>query len=423
MADTAREIDVAYVEMHGERIAYHQAGTGEVVLLVHGMAGSSESWKALIPLLAQNYRVIALDLLGHGRSDKPRADYSLGAFAAGLRDFLDELHVDRVTLVGHSLGGGIAMQFFYQHPEYCQRLVLVSSGGLGPDVGWILRMLSAPGAELVLPVIAPKLLLALGNTIRPWLGGTPLGSVEADQAWQAYSSLSERPTRSAFLHTLRSVVDYGGQAVSALSRLRLRAEVPTLVIWGDRDPIIPVEHGHAVQAARPNSTLAVLPGLGHFPHVQAPAEVAAAIDEFIAANPVRKQTGDDVPAAVAERTLVAAFGDDLAVRHQIDVAVGLLMGLRGCSHSEADNEFRTAVSETGLSAEALARAFVSTAGEATDPVDATDSDDAAGQVSPRLVVQSRWQPLLAARGLDHEPASIPAGLRVRYGPENDAVMC
>ncbi|WP_413783611.1 alpha/beta fold hydrolase [Mycolicibacterium chubuense] len=317
---------------------------------------------------------------------------------------------DTRRAVGHSLGGGIAMQFFYQHPEYCQRLVLVSSGGLGPDVAWVLRILSAPGAELVLPVIAPKLLLALGNKVRPWLGRTRLGSVEADQAWQAYSSLSERPTRSAFLHTLRSVVDYRGQAVSALSRLQVRSEVPTLVIWGARDPIIPVEHSHTVRTARPDSTVTVLPGLG-FPHVQAPAVVASVIDEFIAANPVHEQN------SVAERTLVEDLGGDLRIRHQIHVAVGLLMGLRGCSQSEAHNEFHAAVAETGLSAEALARALISIYSGTTEP------ENAADQVNRRLVVRSRWQPLLSARGLGHVPATIPPGLRARYGPSNESVMC
>ena len=145
--------EVRYVELHGSRVAYREAGSGEVVLLIHGMAGSSDGWRAVLPELAKHYRVIAPDLLGHGQSDKPRTEYSLGAFAASLRDLLDELGISGATIVGHSLGGGVAMQFLYQHPEYCPRLILISSGGLGPDVGWILRLLAAPGAELVLPVI------------------------------------------------------------------------------------------------------------------------------------------------------------------------------------------------------------------------------------------------------------------------------
>jgi pimeloyl-ACP methyl ester carboxylesterase len=272
--------DIQYVEMHGERVAYRDAGSGEVVLLIHGMAGCSDTWNAVLPRLARHYRVIAPDLLGHGRSAKPRTDYSLGAFAAGLRDLLDELGISRATIIGQSLGGGVAMQFLYQHPQYCRRLILIGSGGLGPDVGWMLRLLAAPGAEFLLPVIAPKAVVTLGNRLRPVLGALGLGSPTAEQTWMSYSSLSDPPTRAAFLRTLRSVVDYRGQAVSALSRLGVHLEVPSLVIWGDRDPIIPVAHAYSVQAARPGARLKVLPGLGHYPHVEAAGEVADAIHEF-----------------------------------------------------------------------------------------------------------------------------------------------
>lgn len=272
--------DIEYVELHGERVAYRDVGSGEAVLLIHGMAGCSDTWRAIVPRLAECYRVIAPDLLGHGRSAKPRTDYSLGAFAAGLRDLLDDLGISRVTVIGQSLGGGVAMQFLYQHPEYCRRLILISSGGLGPDVGWVLRLLAAPGAELLLPVIAPKAVVTLGNRLRPALRAMGLGSPSAEQTWQSYSSLSDPPTRAAFQRTLRSVVDYRGQSVSALSRLSVHGEVPTLVIWGDRDPIIPVAHAYSVLEARPGSRLKVMPGLGHYPHVEAAPEVADAIHEF-----------------------------------------------------------------------------------------------------------------------------------------------
>ena len=162
--------DINFLELHGDRVAYRDVGNGdEVLLLIHGMAGSSETWRAVIPQLAKKYRVIAPDLLGHGQSAKPRSDYSLGAFAVLLRDLLDELGITRVTIAGQSLGGGVAMQFVYQHPDYCQRLVLISSGGLGPDVGRTLRLLSAPGAELIMPVIAPPPVVRAGNKVRAWL--------------------------------------------------------------------------------------------------------------------------------------------------------------------------------------------------------------------------------------------------------------
>jgi len=284
--------DVKFLDLHGDRVAYRDEGSGEVLLLIHGMAGSSDAWRELIPRLAKNYRVVAPDLLGHGQTVKPRGDYSLGAFAVSLRDLLDELGIAQATIVGHSLGGGVAMQFLYQHPDYCERLILIGSGGLGSEVGLILRLLSAPGAEFVLPVIAPSPVLKAGNKIGSWFTASGMRNPRASEIWRAYSSFSDRPTRDAFLRTLRSVVDYRGQAVSALNRLHVRAELPTLAIWGEDDQIIPVEHGHAAMAARPGGRLEVLPGVGHFAHVEAPTEVAEIIDDFMRST--KHDTGVDV---------------------------------------------------------------------------------------------------------------------------------
>ena len=274
--------EVKFLQLHGDRIAYRDEGNGEVVLLIHGMAGSSETWRSVIPPLSKKFRVIAPDLLGHGESAKPRTDYSLGAFAVWLRDFLDELGVSRATVVGHSLGGGVAMQFVYQHPDYAQRLILISSGGLGPDVGWVLRLLSAPGAEFVLPIVAPPPVLSVGNKLRSWMKGAGIRSPRGAELWSAYSSLSDAQTRQSFLRTLRSVVDYRGQAVSALNRLRLREDLPVMAIWGERDGIIPVDHAYAAHEARTDSRLEVLPDVGHFAQVEAPEQVVELIEDFIA---------------------------------------------------------------------------------------------------------------------------------------------
>lgn len=274
--------ETRFVEIHGVRQAVVDQGDGdEVLLLIHGMAGSAETWRAVLPQLAKKYRVIAPDLLGHGQSSKPRTDYSLGAFAVGLRDLLDEIGVRSATVVGHSLGGGVAMQFLYQHPEYCRRLVLIGSGGLGPDVGWILRLLAAPGAELVMPVIAPPPVLRAGNAVRSWLTSVGLRSPRGAEIWNAYSSFADSETREAFLRTLRSVVDYRGQSVSALNRLNLREALPVLAIWGEDDNIIPVDHAYSALQARPDCRLEILPGIGHFAQVEAPFEVIELIDEFI----------------------------------------------------------------------------------------------------------------------------------------------
>ena len=175
--------EVKYLELHGDRVAYQEAGAGEALLLIHGMAGSSATWRAVLPQLSKKYRVVAPDLFGHGESAKPRGDYSLGAFAVSLRDLLDELGITRATVVGQSLGGGVAIQFTYQHRDYCERLALISSGGLGPDLSWILRILSAPGAELVLPVVAPRPVVNVANKLGSWLTSAGIHSPHAGELW------------------------------------------------------------------------------------------------------------------------------------------------------------------------------------------------------------------------------------------------
>lgn len=266
---------VKTMTLHGDRVAYRDEGRGEVVLLIHGIGGSSDTWSGVIPLLAKRYRVIAPDLLGHGQSDKPRGDYSVGAFAVVLRDLLDELGVTRVTVVGHSLGGGIAMQFAHQHRQYCDRIVLISSGGFGSDVSHVFRLLSLPGSEFVLPIMASRPSVAAGNLLRALAGSA--------ERFAARPALSNRDHRRAFLRTLRSVVDVRGQAVTAIGRLCCSDDLPALIISGDRDRIIPVDHAHAAHAAMPNSRLRVLAGVHHHPPTEEPEKVAGLIDEFLTA--------------------------------------------------------------------------------------------------------------------------------------------
>lgn len=272
--------------LHGHEIAYRVAGDADapVVVLVHGMAGSSSTWREVIATLAAQHRVIAPDLLGHGQSAKPQGDYSLGAHASLLRDLLLSLGVDHATIVGQSLGGGVTMQFAYQYPEMCERLVLVNSGGLGRDVNWILRMLSLPGAELVLPLAVPRFVTERGNALSKWLHGKGVRPPRVAEMWQAYASLSNGENRTAFLRTLRSVVDAAGQTVSARDRLYLTEAMPTLIVWGDADPIIPVEHGIEAHEAMPGSRLEVFEGVGHFPHVEVPDQFTEVLVDFIAST-------------------------------------------------------------------------------------------------------------------------------------------
>lgn len=285
-------IPLHYEVIHGHEVGYRVAGDGdETILLIHGMAGSSRTWRDVMPGLAERYRVIAPDLLGHGESAKPMGDYSLGAHASGLRDLLARLDIDRVTVVGQSLGGGVALQLAYQHPEVAERLVLVSSGGLGREVSILLRLLSLPGSEFVLPLVVPSFIRDRGNSVNRWLGDRGIRHSRFAEMWRAYASLAEPDNRQAFVRTLRAVVDMGGQTVSANDRLYLAAAVPTLILWGDRDDIIPVEHAYAAHEAMPGSRLEIFPGVGHFPQSEAPQHFVEVLEDFLATT-VPAETGN-----------------------------------------------------------------------------------------------------------------------------------
>ena len=277
-----------HIEIHGHDIAYRLAGEGETILLIHGMAGSSRAWREVMPALAEHHRVLAPDLLGHGASGKAATDYSLGAHASMLRDLMGRLGIDRATVVGHSLGGGVAMQLAYQYPDRCERLVLVASGGLGREVSMILRALSLPGAELVLPIVTPAFVRKLGNALSAWLWDRGVRSGRAAEMWGAYASLGDAETRRAFFRTLRAVVDPGGQAVSATDRLYLAELTPTLIMWGDADPIIPVDHARAANAAMPGSRLEIFEGVGHFPQSEAPKRFVEVLRDFVDATPAAR---------------------------------------------------------------------------------------------------------------------------------------
>ncbi len=284
-ARSAREPELEHVELHGHRVGFLRAGSGPLIVLIHGITSSSDVWRPVIRRLAERYTVVAPDLLGHGRSAKPRGDYSLGAYASGIRDLLGVLGYERGTAVGHSLGGGVAMQFAYQFPEYCERLVLVSSGGLGRDVNPLLRAATLPGSELVLPIITSEYALRAGEAVGAAVErvGLKLAHDVAEFA-RGYASLADGDARHAFLHTLRSVIDPGGQRVSALDRLYLAEQMPLLILWGKRDPIIPVEHGRYAHALVSNSKLVEIDGAGHFPMLDDPDRVADELADFVAST-------------------------------------------------------------------------------------------------------------------------------------------
>jgi pimeloyl-ACP methyl ester carboxylesterase len=278
-------IEPQVLEVDGDRVVYRVAGKGPVLLLVHGLAGSAMTWRHVMAPLAERFTVIAPDLLGQGESDKPRAEYSLGAHVDTLRDLLDALGHEQATFVGQSLGGGVAMQLAYQFPERCERLVLVNSGGLGREVSVILRLLALPSTEVVFPLACAPRLRDVASRVGTMLGRAGLRSTPArEEMWRSYASLTDAASRHAFFRGLRDVIDWRGQAVSALGRLHHTEKLPTLIIWGARDPFIPVSHAHVAHAAIPGSRLVIFEGVGHYPHCEAPERFVETIVDFIAST-------------------------------------------------------------------------------------------------------------------------------------------
>lgn len=271
--------------VHGHRRAYVLTGRGPALLLLHGVGCDHRTWDPVIEQLSERYTVIAPDLLGHGQSGKPRADYSLGGFANGMRDLLAILGIDKVTVVGHSFGGGVAMQFAYQFPQYAERLVMVAPGGLGREVNPVLRGLSLPGGAAALAFAATPPVYAAMRLVggRAHAIGLP-GTADIPGALGVLKGKSDPAERDAFLHVLRAVVDWRGQVVSMTDRAYLARDMPTCVVWGARDTVLPVVHAQNARRAIPGARIEVIKGAGHFPHEEHPERFAEILNDFIAST-------------------------------------------------------------------------------------------------------------------------------------------
>jgi pimeloyl-ACP methyl ester carboxylesterase len=270
--------------IHGYRRAFRIAGSGPAILLIHGIGDNSTTWATVQAKLAQRFTVIAVDLLGHGQSDKPRADYSAAAYANGMRDLLSVLDIERVTVIGHSLGGGVAMQFAYQFPQLVERLVLVGAGGVTKDVNIVLRMASLPmGSEalalLRLPLMLPAVQIA-GRAFGVVFGSTGWGRNLPD-VLRILADLPEPMASSAFTRTLRAVVDWRGQLVTMLDRCYLTESIPVQIIWGTHDVVVPVSHARMAHAAMPGSRLEIFERSGHFPFHDDPDRFIEVVERFI----------------------------------------------------------------------------------------------------------------------------------------------
>jgi len=310
-----------YRTIHGYRRAFRVAGSGPAILLIHGIGDNSTTWSTVQAKLAQRFTVIAPDLLGHGKSDKPRADYSVAAYANGMRDLLSVLDLERVTVVGHSLGGGVAMQFAYQFPQLVDRLILVGAGGVTKDVNIALRIASVPmGSEalalLRLPLVLPALQV-FGRIGGALFGSTGMGR-DIPNVLRILEDLPEPTASSAFARTLRAVVDWRGQVVTMLDRCYLTESVPVQLIWGSRDSVIPVAHARMAHAAMPGSRLEVFEGSGHFPFHDDPDRFVELVEKFI----------DSTAPAVYDqellRNLLRTGNSEQALSGSIDTRVAVL---------------------------------------------------------------------------------------------------
>jgi pimeloyl-ACP methyl ester carboxylesterase len=281
--DWANTFGVQQLTVHGHRRAFIRAGHGPAVVLLHGIGASSKTWSGLIPLLAERFTVIAPDLLGHGDSDAPRADYSVAAYACGVRDLLALLGIERATVVGHSLGGAIAAQLTYQYPELVERLVLESAGGVARELHPALRLAALPGAEQLMPLLNHRVgrrmtrlvLRALGNGL----------TADADLVLETLEGMTTAAKRSAFCRTLRAACDLSGQGASLLEYCYLAEALPTMIVWGECDPVLPVAHAHAASVAMPAARLELFPGTGHFPHRADPVRFLDVLTQFMTSTP------------------------------------------------------------------------------------------------------------------------------------------
>ena len=295
------------VLVHGHRMRYFIAGSGAPVLLLHGLADSKEAWLRVAPELARRYQVVAPDLLGCGDSDKPDVSYHPVALATYLRHFLDALHIPSAHVVGHSLGGGLALHLYMRYPERVESLALVASGGFGRQLPLSMRLCTLAGSSGIIGALlasrhsrhpAARIGHALLSRLWPATSVADLaGRTGADTTRQAQAveeadildRLRDRGARSAFLAMLRSVGDIRGQRTSALGALRL-VQVPVLLINGRDDTVIPVAHGVAALRHLTDGRLEVLDNCGHCPHREAPSRVAALLRGFFARVPSARMT-------------------------------------------------------------------------------------------------------------------------------------
>lgn len=304
-------LDVQHVVVHGYRRAYVKTGSGPALLLLHGLACDHTTWLPVITRLAEHYTVIAPDFLGHGESDKPRADYSIGGYANGMRDLLTILGIDKATVIGHSFGGGVAMQFGYQFPERTERLILVSTGGLGPEVSPAIRAVTLPGFHQAIGVVTLPGVRQLVTGAMHLLKATRIDALhDFDEVADIVESWRDPSTRRAIRHLVRNCVDLNGQIITMRDRAYLTAAMPMALIWGARDQVIPVTHAESVRDLGLDATVEIFANSGHFPHKDHPERFVEFVNHFVAS------TAPAVYRRATMRRLLLTGGETTAVEQK-----------------------------------------------------------------------------------------------------------
>ena len=254
-----------FVTVFGAKVHYVDAGTGSPVILLHGLADDIGVWESVMPALAAKHRVIALDQIGFGRSDKPLLDYRVATFVDFLDRFLDELKIDHASLVGNSLGGWIAADFALAHPERIDRLVLCDAAGyaaLGKNMN--ARTLSA-------------LRLARRDDIR-YLG--PL-TFHDKRFYEDVDLAFKQRVTAGDGYTIDRVVDSIIRNEDVLDGRLGAIRKPTLIVWGHEDKVIPLNFAERFHKEIANSQLRIIDNCGHMPHVECPDEFTRIVLEFL----------------------------------------------------------------------------------------------------------------------------------------------
>ena len=259
-------------------IAWSEVGSGPPLILLHGLADSHRTWRAVAPRLATRFHVFMLDLPGHGLSARPEAPYTLEWYADTIVKWMDAIGLDRAHVCGHSYGGGVAQWMLLEHRERVDRLALAAAGGLGREVGAALRLAALPGAG---PVIESPLFAAVSKLVMQWGFRSLVG--DDDREIERLARLNATPNSGlAFRRTVSGCIGIRGQHVQTWQHIHKLDSLPPLALfWGARDSIIPVSHAHEAARRLGNVTVTVYPECQHSPHLEAAESFAGDLRRFL----------------------------------------------------------------------------------------------------------------------------------------------